>query len=137
MSAKDSELEELQHLVHTEKTKAARLQTLIKKRSNSSISTQDPDLTLRVESGPSGDRNRGKVNKTDVAQGASPVHRKFTVEAAIHPRSSGNGGGSNTGASGRSNNGFNSGSNGSSSNANNGGGNSSRGLVSARDRGAK
>lgn len=133
MSAKDSELEELQHLVHTEKTKAARLQTLIKKRSNSSISTQDPDLGLRVESGPSGDRNRGKVNNTGVAQEASPVHRKFTVEAAIHPRSSGNGGGSSTGASGRRNNGFNSGSD----NANNGGGNSSRGLVSARDRGAK
>ena len=123
MSAKDSELEELQHLVHTEKTKAARLQTLIKKRSNSSTSTQDPIPVLKLETGPSGDRNRGKaVNGTGVAQGASPVHRKLTVEAAIHPRSSGAGNG-NGSSTGRSNS--------------NSGSNSARGVMSARDREAK
>lgn len=101
MTAKDSDLEELRNLVHAEKTKSARLQTLIKKRTNSSISTPDPDPEPRSEIGPLGDRNKGKsMHGSSSGQGASPVHRNLTVEAAVHPRSSGTGSGSSVGRSG-------------------------------------
>lgn len=78
MARKDDELQLLEQAVHAEKTKAARLETLIKKRGPNSgnLSVQGPALVQ----GP-GAYAGGRLVSSSSTEGASPVPRCLKVKA--------------------------------------------------------